>query len=97
MPAPLLRWLLHIGMKALAPALFVLVLLVLVVPTSLTRDDREVWDERHPPAMGSYRYMLLKVECLGQWREGSTYIDCVDAHVREAMDRQYYAVTRAGR
>lgn len=83
-------------MKALSLAL-VVGLLVFVIPDSLTRDDREIWDERNPPVTGSYRYMVIREECLGAWREGSTYIDCVDANVREAMDRAYYKVTGARR
>jgi hypothetical protein len=75
----------------------VLVLVVSGIPTSLNRDDREVWDERYPPTEGSYRYMVIQQECLGQWREESTYVDCVDARVRESRDRQYFGVTRTRR
>ena len=78
-------------MKALS--FLVLMLGVLMNPANLTRDDREIWDDRHPSVMGSYRYMVIREECLGAWREGSTYVDCVDAQVQEARDRYHYEVT----
>lgn len=82
-------------MKALS--FLVLMLGVLMNPADLTRDDREVWDEGHPSAMGSYRYMAIREECLGDRRKESTYLDCVDARVQESRDRYYYEVTRTSR
>jgi hypothetical protein len=69
--------------------LAILLLAALARPASLARDAREVWDELYPPAMGPYRYMVIREECLAAQRVEPTYIDCVDARVRGRSDRAW--------